>query len=85
MVTLRMSIEERIKVPRRSNSSRVEKALLKTPQDGNWHRLLDMGMTTAEQTARAYNVPGGAWEFGYLLDTDNSGEIISALWVRWTK
>jgi hypothetical protein len=71
-----------IKVPRRSNQSRVERALTKTPQDGDWHKLLDMGLTTAEQTARSYNVPGGAWELGYRHSANN-GEIRSELWARW--
>lgn len=78
--------EDKIKVPSRSPSSKVEKAIRKAPQDGAWHTLiLNMGMTSAEQTARAYNVPGGKWEFGYTLDshTDGSGELVSTLWARW--
>lgn len=42
-----------------------------------------MGFTTAEQTARGYNVPGGAWEFGYTHESAD-GEMVSVLWVRWT-
>jgi hypothetical protein len=76
----------KIKVPARSASSKVERALKKAARDGAWHILIrDMGMTSAEQTARAYNVPGGQWEFGYTHDShsDGSGELVSTLWVRW--
>lgn len=77
---------DKIKVPARSQSSKVEKAIRKAPKDGAWNTLIpNMGMTSAEQTARAYNVPGGQWEFGYTLDhhTDGSGELVSTLWARW--
>lgn len=77
--------EDRIKVPSRSASSKVEKAIRKVPTDGAWHIVIqNMGMTSAEQTARAYNVPGGQWEWGYTLDnhTDGSGELVSTLWAR---
>lgn len=80
------SIEDKIKVPIRSTSSKVEKAIRKSSQDGAWHVLVqDMGMTTAEQTARQYNVPGGQYEFGYTVGnhSDGSGELVSTLWVRW--
>lgn len=72
-----------IKVPRRANNSRVDKALQKVAQDGQWHELIEMGFTSAEQTARAYNVPGGQWEFGYEHKSNNTGEIISVLSARW--
>lgn len=78
--------EDKIKVPSRASNSRVEKALRKAARDGAWQVLIhNMGMTSAEQTARAYNVPGGQWEFGYTVDhhTDGSGELVSTLWVRW--
>lgn len=74
---------DKIKVPQRSNQSRVEKALGKVARDGAWHKLLEMGFTSAEQTARGYNVPGGQWEFGYTHDNNTAGELISILWVRW--
>lgn len=76
----------KIKFPARSSSSKVERALRKVPRDGALHILIDnMGLTSAEQTARAYNVPGGQWEFGYTVDqhTDGSGELVSVLWVKW--
>lgn len=76
----------KIKVPTRSNASKVERAIRKAARDGAWHVLIDnMGMTSAEQTARAYNVPGGQWEFGHTVDhhTDGSGELVSVLWIRW--
>lgn len=73
---------DKIKVPRRAgNSSRIEKALTKVPKDGEWHRMLDMGFTSAEQTARGLNV-GGQWEFGYTHD-QKDGDMISVLWGRW--
>lgn len=78
--------ESRIKVPSRSSSSKVERALKKTARDGAWKILIkDMGMTSAEQTARAYNVPGGQFEFGYTHDqhSDGGGELVSTLWSRW--
>ena len=78
--------EDRIKVPERSKHSHVEKALAKASRDGKWHKLLtDMGMTSAEQTARGYNVTGAKWVFGYTLDSnsDGSGDIVSTLWVRY--
>lgn len=78
-----MQDTDKIKVPRRDRGSRVERALVNAPKDGNWHRLLEMGFTVAEQTARGYNVTGGQWEFGYTHETDSNGELISILWVRW--
>jgi len=73
-----------VKVPKRANNSRVDRALQKVAQDGQWHRILEMGFTSAEQTARAYNVPGGQWEFGYTHEPKGgSGDIISVLWARW--
>lgn len=71
-----------IKVPRHSAHSRVEKALAKTAKDGQWYKLLDMGSSTAEQTARAYNVEGASWELGYKLENGPSGPV-SALYARW--
>jgi hypothetical protein len=78
-----MQDTDKIKVPRRDPRSRVEKALRDIPQDGKWHRLLEMGFTVAEQTARGYNVPGGQWTFGYTHEHDAKGELISILWVKW--
>ena len=72
-----------IKVPLRATNSRIEKALAKVDKDGGWHRLITMGFTTAEQTARGYNVPGGQWSFGYTHDRNDTGEIVSVLWVKW--
>lgn len=72
---------DKIKVPLRQSKSRVERALFKVPRDGEWHRLLTMGFTSAEQTARGYNVPGGAWEFGYTHETVD-GNLVSVLWAR---
>lgn len=74
---------QQIKVPRRDKGSRVEKALNKANKDGTWQRLLEMGFTVAEQTARGYNVPGGQWEFGYTHETNKDNELISVLWARW--
>lgn len=71
-----------IKVPRHSDHSKVEKALAIASTDGQWHKILTMGMSTAEQTARAYNVPGGQWELGYTHGADGQ-KPISHLWVRW--
>jgi len=73
---------DKIKVPSRASTSRVEKALRTIPHDNQWHELLEMGFTVAEQTARAYNVPGGTYEFGYTHRNNAAGELISVLWVR---
>jgi hypothetical protein len=78
-----MSDSDKIKVPRRASGSRVDKALTATPRDGNWHRLLEMGQTSAEQTARGYNVPNGQWLFGYTLESKTDGDIVSVLWGKW--
>lgn len=75
-------MSDEIKVPHRSPQSRVERALAKTPRDGSWHKLLTMGLTTAEQTARSYNVEGASWELGYSVGTEN-GSVVSVLWARW--
>ena len=78
-----MQDTDRIKVPRRQDrSSRVEKALAKTPRDGEWHRLLEMGFTSAEQTARGYNHQDAPWTYGYTHESKD-GEMISVLWVKW--
>lgn len=76
-----MNETDKIKVPLRQNNSRVERALHKVPEDGEWHRLLTMGFTSAEQTARGYNVPGGKWEFGYTQEPVD-GNLVSVLWAR---
>lgn len=78
-----MKDADKIKVPMRAHNSRIEKALAKVDKDGEWHRLIDMGFTSAEQTARGYNVPGGQWQFGYTHDRTEAGELISVLWVKW--
>lgn len=78
-----MNETDKIKVPRRASNSRVEKALAKTPRDGEWHRLLEMGLTSAEQTARGFNVPNGQWLFGYTLESKGA-EVVSVLWGKWT-
>lgn len=77
-----MSDTDKIKVPQRKHDSRVEKALVAANRDGTWQRLLTMGFTTAEQTARGYNVPGGNWEFGYTHE-NKDGELVSVLWGRF--
>jgi hypothetical protein len=77
-----MSDTDKIKVPRRKADSRVERAIGSASRDGSWHRLLEMGFTSAEQTARGYNVPGGVWEFGYTHE-NKDGELISVLWGRF--
>lgn len=78
-----MKETDKIKVPRKARDSRVAKALAKIPRDGEWHRLLDMGFTSAEQTARGFNVPGGQWEFGYTHESQDA-DMVSVLWVRWS-
>lgn len=78
-----MKDTDRIKVPMRQKNSRVEKALAKVPRDGDWHRILEMGFTSAEQTARGYNIPDSVWEFGYTHEAKD-GDMISVLWVRWS-
>lgn len=76
-----MSSTQPIKVPKRSGDSRIEKALATVPQDKQWHRILEMGFTSAEQTARGYNSPWAPWEFGYHHETKD-GVVISVLSVR---
>lgn len=78
-----MNDTDKIKVPKRATNSRVEKAISKTPRDGQWHRLLTMGLTSAEQTARGYNVPDGLWLYGYTLENNADGEVISVLWGKY--
>ena len=76
--------EDRIKIPKRRNT-RLDREFLKITKDGQWQPLIpEMGVTSAEQTARAYNVPGGPWQFGYTVDmSTQTGELVSCLWVRW--
>lgn len=75
---------DKIKVPLRASGSKVERALSKIPLDGKWHKLLTMGFSTAEQTARSYNVPGGKWAYGYTHENDPvTNELVSVLWVQW--
>lgn len=77
-----MSNSPPIKVPRRSDTSKIEKALANlNPVAGTWYRLFEMGFTTAEQTARGYNSPWSPWEFGYHHETKD-GVVISVLSVR---
>jgi hypothetical protein len=76
-------MQQEPKIPRRDGRSRVEKALKNVPQDGTWHKILTMGFTVAEQTARGYNVPGGQWDFGYTHETNDANELVSVLWVKW--
>lgn len=76
-----MTTTPAIKVPKRSGDSRIEKALLTVPHDGQFHRLLEMGFTTAEQTARGYNSPWSPWVFGYHHETKD-GNLISVLSVQ---
>lgn len=76
-----MSTNE-IKYPRHSPHSKVERALAKTAKDGQPHKLLEMAQSTAEQTARAYNVDGASWELGYRLEVGVDGPV-SVLYARW--
>lgn len=78
-----MSTPTDIKVPRHSGHSKVEKKLGVTPHDGAWHRLVEMGPSSAEQTARAYNVEGASWELGYTVEANPQADIVSVLWARW--
>lgn len=71
-----------IKWPRHSPHSKVEKALKNTPRDGNVHYVTVMGPSSAEQTARAYNVDGSRWLLGYTAGVEN-GDIVSYLWAKW--
>lgn len=77
-----MTETQRIKIPTRSTWSRVEKALTKTPHDNQWHKILEMGLSSAEQTARSYNVEGGNWTLGYTHGTNTQGEVCSYLWAK---
>lgn len=74
---------DKIKVPKRQSNSRVERALVKVSRDGEWHRILDMGFTSAEQTARGYNIPDGQWSYGYTHELNKDGDMVSILWVKW--
>lgn len=78
-----MRDEDKIKWPGRARGSKVEKALVGVPKDGEPHRILTMGLTVAEQTARGYNVEGGRWIFGYTLENNDKGELVSVLWAKW--
>lgn len=78
-----MIVPADIKWPRHSSHSKVEKALKNTPRDGAVHQIAEMGPSSAEQTARAYNVPGASWLLGYTAGVNGSGEIVSYLWAKW--
>lgn len=80
-----MAPEDKIKVPSRTKDSKITRALSKIPLDGKWHRLMTMGFTSAEQTARGYNVPNGNWVYGYTHENSDSGELVSVLWVKWDR
>lgn len=72
-----------IKWPKHSPHSKVEKALKATPRDGGVYQIAEMGPSSAEQTARAYNIDGGGWLLGYTAGVNGSGEIVSYLWAKW--
>lgn len=75
-----------IKVPRRKGTQWLADALANTPRDGQWHLIKTMGVSSAEQTARAYNghgLGGTGWEFGYRI-TNGNGSMVSELWARWS-
>lgn len=72
-----------IKWPGRADTSKVEKALKLVPKDGQPHRMLTMGFTVAEQTARSYNVDGGRWALGYTHEHNDQGDLVSVLWAKW--
>jgi hypothetical protein len=76
---------DQIKVPQKDTrkGARVKRALDKTPMDGGWHKLFEMGFSSAEQTARAWNAPHEPWELGYTVGTNASGTLVSYLWARW--
>lgn len=71
-----------IKVPLRKGGSKVEKALKAIPHDGEFHRLFEMGWTSAEQTARGLNAPGSPWVFGYTHE-GQGGNVVSVLWAKY--
>ncbi len=72
----------KVKVPKRSSSSQIEKALKGVPRDGVWHLVKEMSHTSSEQTARNLNNQFSPWEFGYVIEQDKSGELVSYLYVR---
>jgi hypothetical protein len=75
-----------IKVPRRKGTIWLASALANTPRDGKWHLLRTMGVSSAEQAARAMNLPVPTtdnWEFGYRIATSSDGPV-SELWARWS-
>lgn len=78
--------KDQIKVPQKDTrrGARVHAALLTTSRDGDWHKILEMGFSTAEQTARAWNGPNEPWELGYTVGTGQDGSLVSYLWARWT-
>lgn len=77
--------KDQIKVPQKDTrrGARVHAALLTTAKDGEWHKLLEMGFSTAEQTARAWNGPYNPWELGYTVGAKADGTMVSYLWGRW--
>lgn len=72
----------KIKYPKRSSSSSIEKVLKNVPRDGQAHLVKEMSHTSAEQTARNLNNPFSPWEFGYTIEADYNGELTSYLFVR---
>jgi hypothetical protein len=70
-------------MPQISTSSKLAKALLQVPRDGQFYAVLECAMSSAEQIARQHNHPGAPWEYWYYLVTDPStDEITSVLAVR---
>lgn len=72
----------KIKYPKRSSTSHIEKILKGIPRDGNAHFVKEMSHTSAEQTARNLNNAFSPWEFGYIIEPDSDGDLISFLYVR---
>lgn len=70
------------KIPRVSPNSHLVKALAATPRDGQWYEVKRAAMSSAEQIARQHNHQGAPWEFGYFIEPQPTGEIVSVLLVR---
>lgn len=69
------------RIPR--STDRFDKAISKVPKNGDWYVVRrGLGMTVAEQQARALNGGATQWEWGFRVYADD-GVLLSDLAVRW--
>lgn len=66
-------------------SGQFDAVLKRVPKNGDWWVIRKgLGMTSAEQQARAMNgQSSGGWQFGYRVYAAADGSFTSDLAVRW--